>query len=180
MRETTKHIQIEDTWYQALKPEFEKTYFQELIQFIKKRKQEGAIIYPPGKLIFNAFNTTPFDEVKVVILGQDPYHGPGEAHGLSFSVQDGVRIPPSLRNIFKELNADLGIEIPQSGDLTPWAQQGVFLLNAILTVEHKTPASHKNKGWEQFTDAVIETLSEAKIRAWYLYSGERLQKARNR
>jgi uracil-DNA glycosylase len=160
MRETTKHIQIEDTWYQALKPEFEKTYFQELIQFIKKRKQDGAIIYPPGKLIFNAFNTTPFDEVKVVILGQDPYHGPGEAHGLSFSVQDGVRIPPSLRNIFKELNADLGIEIPQSGDLTPWAQQGVFLLNAILTVEHKTPASHKNKGWEQFTDAVIETLSK--------------------
>lgn len=157
-----KSIQIDESWHEALKDEFEKSYFKELTGFIKKRKEEGAVIYPPGSLIFNAFNTTPFDQVKVVILGQDPYHGPSEAHGLCFSVQKGIKIPPSLRNIFKELKEDEGITPPIHGDLTNWAKSGVFLLNAILTVEHKSPASHKDKGWELFTDAVIKMLSDRK------------------
>lgn len=155
-----KKVQLEDSWYQALEGEFNKPYFSKLIGFIKERREAGALIYPPGKFIFNAFNTTPFNAVKVVILGQDPYHGPGEAHGLCFSVQEGVKIPPSLRNIYKELNADLGGAILNSGDLTKWAQEGVFLLNTVLTVEHKSPASHKNRGWEEFTDSVIRILSE--------------------
>lgn len=159
---STTHVDIEQSWKAALEAEFTKPYFLELTAFIKSRKKEGAIIYPPGPEIFNAYNLTPFDKVKVVILGQDPYHGAGEAHGLCFSVQDGIRITPSLRNIFKELNADLGKPIPTSGNLTKWAENGVFLLNTILTVEHKSPASHKNKGWETFTDATIQAISAHK------------------
>lgn len=153
-------VRIEETWKEQLTNEFAKDYFQALTHFIKARRKEGAIIYPPWPQIFNAFSSTPFNEVKVVILGQDPYHGEGEAHGLCFSVSDGVRIPPSLRNIFKELNSDIGVNIPESGNLTQWTKQGVLLINAILTVEHKSPASHKNKGWEEFTDSVIKLLSE--------------------
>jgi uracil-DNA glycosylase len=164
-------VDIHDSWKAVLQEEFDKSYFQDIITFLKERKKQGATIYPPGNLIFNAFNTTPFENVKVVILGQDPYHGQGEAHGLCFSVQPGVRIPPSLRNIYKELLADLGYEIPRSGDLTKWAEQGVFLLNAILTVEHKSPASHKNKGWETFTDAVIKLVSDKKENVVFILWG---------
>lgn len=152
-------VKIEASWKTALANTFEQPYFQEVTNFIKQAIQEGKTIYPPGRLIFNAFNTTPFDQVKVVILGQDPYHNPGEAMGLSFSVPQGVRIPPSLLNIYKELKADLGLPIPTHGDLTAWAQQGVFLLNAMLTVERASPASHQQIGWQHFTDEVIRQLS---------------------
>jgi len=154
---------LEPGWKQALQKEFGLPYFSELKRFLIAEKQKGVSIYPPGNLIFSAFNLTPFDKVKVVILGQDPYHGVGQAHGLSFSVQDGIRQPPSLQNIFKELQADLGIPVPQTnGNLAKWAEQGVFLLNAILTVQANLAASHSQKGWEQFTDAVIKTLSDQK------------------
>src|SRR5687768_6568857 len=135
---------------------------QALREFLQEQKQQGKVIYPAGKNIFNAFNSTPFDDVRVVILGQDPYHGPGQAHGLCFSVQKGVKPPPSLVNIYKEMNADLGIPIAQTGDLTPWAENGVLLLNAILTVRDGEPASHSKIGWETFTDAVIRTISNKK------------------
>lgn len=153
------NVKIEESWKQALREEFTQPYFQSLATFLKTEKAAGKKIYPPGSLIFNAFNTTPFEDVKVVILGQDPYHNPGEAMGLSFSVPKGVRIPPSLRNIYKELNEDLSVSIPNHGDLTRWAEQGVFLLNAMLTVEHRTPRSHQKIGWQDFTDAVIRKLS---------------------
>ena len=133
---------------------------QELAAFLRAEKAKGRIIYPPGPLIFHAFHRTPFDAVKVVILGQDPYHGPGQAHGLSFSVPDGVPPPPSLQNLFKELESDLGIPRPATGNLTPWADQGVLLLNAVLTVEQARPGSHQNRGWEEFTDAAIQALAE--------------------
>lgn len=152
-------VNIEEKWKAALKHEFEQPYFQSIATFLRKEKAAGKSIYPPGSLIFNAFDRTPFDQVKVVILGQDPYHNPGEAMGLSFSVPKGTAIPPSLRNIYKEIKDDLGHEPPKHGDLSAWAQQGVFLLNAILTVEHRTPRSHQGKGWETFTDAVIRKLS---------------------
>ena len=153
-------VKIEDSWKAVLKDEFEQPYFQALTTFLKNEKAAGKIIYPPGSLIFNAFENTPFDKVKVVILGQDPYHNSGEAMGLSFSVPKGVRIPPSLQNIYKEIKADLGLPIPTHGDLTNWAQQGVFLLNAMLTVENVGKASsHQNTGWQLFTDAVIKKLS---------------------
>ncbi|MCB9304826.1 MAG: uracil-DNA glycosylase [Lewinellaceae bacterium] len=154
------NVQIEESWKEALKKEFEQPYFQALVTFLRNEKKNGKTIYPPGPLIFNAFNTTPFDEVKVVILGQDPYHNPGEAMGLSFSVPKGVRIPPSLLNIYKELKEDLGVPIPNHGDLTQWAEQGVFLLNAMLTVERNKPRSHQKAGWQAFTDAVIRHLSD--------------------
>ncbi|RMG77077.1 MAG: uracil-DNA glycosylase [Bacteroidetes bacterium] len=153
-------VQIEESWKKALAGEFEKPYFAQLAQFLRQEKKAGKIIYPPGPLIFNAFNQTPFEAVKVVILGQDPYHNPGQAMGLSFSVPKGVRTPHSLKNIYKELAADLGCDIPNHGDLTKWAKQGVFLLNAMLTVVKNQPASHRNIGWQLFTDAVIRTLSE--------------------
>lgn len=153
-------VKIEASWKDVLQDEFQQPYFQSLVSFIKQEKTAGKTIYPPGSLIFNAFNTTPFDEVKVVILGQDPYHNPGEAMGLSFSVPKGVRTPPSLKNIYKELNEDIGITIPSHGDLTAWAEQGVFLLNAMLTVERNKPKSHHKIGWQDFTDAVIRKLSE--------------------
>jgi uracil-DNA glycosylase len=154
------NVKIEESWKEVLKEEFEQPYFQTLANFLRAEKVAGKKVYPPGSLIFNAFNTTPFNDVKVVILGQDPYHNPGEAMGLSFSVPRGVRKPPSLQNIYKELHDDLGVSIPQHGDLTKWAEQGVFLLNAMLTVEHRKAGSHKDAGWQNFTDAVIRKLSE--------------------
>ena len=153
-------VKIETSWKDVLQDEFQQPYFQSLVNFIKQEKSAGKTIYPPGSLIFNAFNKTPFDEVKVVILGQDPYHNPGEAMGLSFSVPKGVRTPPSLKNIYKELNNDLGVPVSNHGDLTAWAEQGVFLLNAMLTVERNKPRSHHKIGWQDFTDAVIRKLSE--------------------
>ena len=154
------NVKIEDSWKMALKEVFEQPYFTKLATFLRQEKAAKKIVYPPGPLIFNAFNTTPFDQVKVVILGQDPYHNPKEAMGLSFSVPKGVKIPPSLRNIYKELNTDLGIPVPNHGDLTKWAEQGVFLLNAMLTVEKNKPRSHQKIGWQDFTNAVIQTLSQ--------------------
>ncbi len=155
-------VKIEASWKEVLKHEFTKPYFLQVATHLKTEKATGATVYPPGQLIFNAFNTTPFDEVKVVILGQDPYHGPGQAHGLSFSVPDGVPPPPSLVNIYKELHADIGMAIPKTGNLTKWAKQGVFLLNAILTVRANEPASHSKIGWMDFTDAVIRKISDEK------------------
>ncbi|MCO5249040.1 MAG: uracil-DNA glycosylase [Chitinophagales bacterium] len=151
---------IEESWKRVLWEEFQKPYFKELRFFLYTEKSAGKKIFPQGALIFNAFNTTPFSEVKVVILGQDPYHDDGQAHGLSFSVREGVKLPPSLKNIYKELVEDVGIKMPASGDLTPWAKQGVLMLNSILTVEAHQAASHRGKGWETFTDRVIYTISE--------------------
>lgn len=153
------NIQMHESWKTALKAEFEKPYFAELKRFLQAEKAAGKTIYPPGSLIFNAFNSTPFDQVRIVILGQDPYHGPGQAHGLCFSVQHGVKPPPSLVNIYKELQSDVGITLPTHGCLQSWTTQGVFLLNAILTVEANKPASHQKRGWEEFTNATIQQLS---------------------
>lgn len=153
------NVKIEDSWKAVLKEEFDQPYFQNIVTFLRQAKVDNKVIYPPGSLIFNAFNTTPFEKVKVVILGQDPYHNPGQAMGLSFSVPQGVRRPPSLVNVYKELNTDLGLEVPNHGDLTKWAEQGVFLLNAMLTVEKKQPRSHHKIGWQNFTDAVIRKIS---------------------
>ncbi|MDE3184001.1 MAG: uracil-DNA glycosylase [Bacteroidota bacterium] len=165
-------IQIEESWKKELKEEFEKTYFQYIITFLKAEKASGKIIYPPGPLIFNAFKQTPFDKVKVVLLGQDPYHNKGQANGLSFSVPDGVPKPPSLVNIFKEIKNDLGIEIPQNGNLEKWAAQGVLLLNASLTVRENEPGSHARIGWLQFTDHVIKKISEEKEGIIFLLWGK--------
>lgn len=156
------NIKIEPGWKTALAPEFEKPYFQHIRQFLVDEKAAGKTIYPPGSLIFNAFNSTPIDKVRVVILGQDPYHNPGEAMGLCFSVPRGIRIPPSLLNIYKEIHQSLQLPIPKHGDLSTWSAQGVLLLNAMLTVEAHSPASHKSIGWQTFTDAVIQTISEQK------------------
>ena len=162
--------EIEKSWYNAIHEEFEKPYFSELKHFLINEKKQHQI-YPPGNRIFAAFNYTPFEEVEVVILGQDPYHGPGQANGLCFSVADGVKQPPSLVNIFKELRDDLGCQIPLSGNLESWAKQGVFLLNATLTVRANTAGSHQNKGWEIFTDAVIKTISEKKEHVVFMLWG---------
>lgn len=155
-------VKIEAGWKELLKEEFGKPYFEELVRFLKTEKEQGKKIYPPGALIFNAFDKTPFVNLKVVILGQDPYHGQGQAHGLCFSVPDGVPPPPSLVNIYKELNADIGMPIPKTGNLTKWAEQGVLLLNAVLTVRANEPASHAKCGWMNFTDAVIRKISDEK------------------
>ncbi|MGE7776675.1 uracil-DNA glycosylase [Chitinophaga sp. NPDC101104] len=155
-------VKIESSWKEALKEEFQKSYFEQIVMFLKHEKALGKTIYPSGNQIFNAFEKTPFSQVKVVILGQDPYHGPGQAHGLCFSVQKGVKPPPSLVNIYKEMNKDLGMPIPDTGDLTPWAESGVLLLNAFLTVRDGEPASHSKIGWENFTDAVIRKISNEK------------------
>ena len=165
-------VKIEPSWKEVLKNEFNKPYFEQIALHIKTEKSQGKIIYPPGSLLFNAFDTTPFDKVKVVILGQDPYHGPGQAHGLCFSVQNGVAPPPSLVNIFKELQQDIGIEIPNHGNLTHWAQQGVFLLNASLSVRAGEPMSHSKIGWAQFTDHVIKTISDKKKNVVFLLWGK--------
>lgn len=154
-------VKIEPSWQKQLQSEFEKPYFESLTHFVRNEYQTQTV-FPKGSLIFNAFEQCPFDQTKVVILGQDPYHEPGQAHGLCFSVQDGVRFPPSLMNIMKEIQTDLGKPFPRSGDLTRWAQQGVLLLNATLTVRAHQAGSHQNKGWEQFTDAVIHRLAEQK------------------
>jgi len=155
-------IDIEPSWNKVLEEELRKPYLKELSLFLQKERASGTPIYPPKDLVFNAFKHTPYDKVKVVIMGQDPYHGPGQAHGLSFSVPDGVKPPPSLKNIFKELVNDVGIEMPTTGNLIPWADQGVMLLNATLTVRKSNANSHQKKGWEQFTDAVIAKLCARK------------------
>lgn len=167
-------VKIAPSWKAKLAPEFEKPYFQTLAEFVRAEYQTQTI-YPPPKLIFNAFDKCSFEEVKVVILGQDPYHGPGQAHGLCFSVNDGVPMPPSLRNIFQEIHTDLGKDIPSSGNLERWATQGVLLLNAILTVRAHQAASHQNHGWEQFTDAVISLISEEKENVVFLLWGKYAQ-----
>ncbi len=153
-------VRIEESWKQALQSEFDKPYFARLVDFLHGEKAAGQTVYPPGSQIFKAFELTPVNDVKVVILGQDPYHGPGQAMGLSFSVPDGVRMPPSLRNIFKEIEDELGVRMSGRTNLEPWARQGVLLLNAVLTVRGGMAASHSNIGWQEFTDAVIRYLSD--------------------
>ena len=171
-------VKIAASWQPVLADEFAKPYFQELIAFVKQ-EYATAVVYPPGAQIFHAFDTTPFDQVRVVILGQDPYHGRGQAHGLSFSVQDGQRVPPSLFNIYKELQADLGVPPNPSGNLDRWAQQGVLLLNATLTVRAGEAGSHQKKGWEEFTDAVIRKVSAGRERVvfvlWGAYAGKKAE-----
>jgi uracil-DNA glycosylase len=171
-----RQVKLPDSWLSVLSDEFEKPYMVGLRTFPQEQKQAGKTVYPPGKLFFNALNTTDFDQVKVVILGQDPYHGPGQAHGLSFSVPNGVPPPPSLQNIFKELQSDLGLNKPSHGCLQHWAEQGVLLLNAVLSVEHKNAGSHANKGWEQFTDAVIHALNLEREHLVFLLWGSYAQK----
>ena len=170
-------VKIDSSWLPLLQSEFEKPYFKSLTDFVR---QEYAThrCFPPGSLIFNAFNTTPYDKVKVVLLGQDPYHEQGQAHGLCFSVGDGVPFPPSLSNIFKEIQTDLGTPIPLSGNLTRWAQQGVLLLNATLTVREHEAGSHQRKGWEEFTDAVIRILSETREDLVFILWGSYAQSKR--
>ena len=168
-------VQIEESWKSYLNDEFAKPYFTQLTSAVRQEYMQTTC-YPPGKLIFNAFNLCPFDKVKVVIIGQDPYHEPGQAHGLSFSVQDGVQFPPSLQNIFKEIQADLGTPIPASGNLTRWAQQGVMLLNATLTVREHQAGSHQGHGWETFTDAVIQTLSSEREHLVFILWGSYAQR----
>ena len=167
-------VNIEQSWQQQLQGEFDKPYFAKLVGFVKQEYARYTV-YPPGKLIFNAFNQCPFDKVKVVLIGQDPYHEPGQAHGLCFSVNDGVPFPPSLGNIFKEIQDDIGTPIPTSGNLTRWAQQGVLLLNATLTVREHQAGSHQRQGWEEFTDAVIRILSEKREHLVFILWGSYAQ-----
>lgn len=173
------NVKIEPGWGKVLKSEFEKDYFSQIVLHLKTEKAQGKTIYPPGAYIFNAFNTTPLEKVKVVILGQDPYHGPGQAHGLCFSVQNGVPPPPSLINIFKELQDDIGIPVPAHGNLSAWAQQGVFLLNASLTVRAAEPMSHSKIGWANFTDAVIKKISAAKQHVVFILWGRFAQEKKS-
>lgn len=167
-------VSIEQSWKERLQGEFDKPYFKTLTDFVRDEYRTN-VVYPPGKLIFNAFNLCPFNDVKVVIIGQDPYHGPGQAHGLCFSVQDGVAYPPSLRNIFKEIHDDIGSPIPASGDLTRWAKQGVLLLNATLTVRANLAGSHQKRGWETFTDAVISAVAKERKNIVYILWGSYAQ-----
>ena len=171
----SSNIKLEPSWKAVLEDAFAMPYMQALKQFLKTEKAAGKVIYPPGSLIFNAMNSTPFDHVKVVILGQDPYHGPSQAHGLSFSVPEGVALPPSLRNIFKEIEQDLGISAPKHGCLQSWADQGVLLLNSVLTVEQHKAASHRGKGWEQFTDTIISCLNQRRKNLVFLLWGSYAQ-----
>ncbi len=164
-------VKIEPGWKAFLKQEFNQPYFLQIVTHLKTEKSAGKIIYPPGSLIFNAFDKTPLDQLKVVILGQDPYHNPGQAHGLSFSVPDGVTPPPSLLNIYKEIAADIGLQLPKKGNLEKWAERGVLLLNAALTVRANEPGSHAKIGWMDFTDAVIRTISERKQQVVFLLWG---------
>jgi uracil-DNA glycosylase len=161
---------FEESWQQRLQAEMDQPYFQELARFVRQEYESTTVYPPPGK-IFVAFEAVPFDQVKVVILGQDPYHGPNQANGLAFSVNDGVRIPPSLKNIFREIHNDIGADMPTSGNLKYWAEQGVLLLNAILTMVKKSPGSHRNMGWETFTDAVIRILSQQRQHLVFLLWG---------
>lgn len=169
------NVQIEQSWKEVLSNEFDKNYFIHLTQFIRQ-EYSTKTIYPPGRLIFNAFNSCPFQQVKVVIIGQDPYHGPHQANGLCFSVNDGIETPPSLINIYKEIQQEFGTPVPPSGNLQRWANQGVLLLNATLTVEAHKPGSHQNKGWEQFTDAVISALSQQRENIVFILWGSYAQK----
>lgn len=168
-------VRIEQSWKEVLAEEFDKPYFELLAQFIRKEYSEN-VVYPPGSKIFSAFDLTPFKDVKVVILGQDPYHEPGQAHGLAFSVQPGVQIPPSLQNIFKEISDDMHTPYPDNGLLERWAKQGVLLLNNVLTVRHASPLSHKDKGWEEFTDRVVEIISSQKENVVFLLWGSQAQR----
>jgi len=168
------NVKIAESWKNKLQTEFEKPYFTEITEFIKQEYQEHTV-YPPGPLIFNAFDKCGFEDTKVVIIGQDPYHGANQANGLSFSVNDGVKIPPSLVNIFKEIQDSLGKEIPKSGNLERWAEQGVLMLNAVLTVQAKTPRSHHGKGWEQFTQAVINLIAAEKENVVFILWGKDAQ-----
>jgi len=168
-------VKIEESWHQVLQNEFEKEYFKKLTAFVKEEYATHQV-FPPGNLIFNAFDKTPFAAVKVVLIGQDPYHGYGQAHGLAFSVQEGVTPPPSLRNIFKEIKDDLGKPIPKSGNLERWADQGVLLLNSILTVRANAAGSHQKKGWEEFTDAAIKALSDEREGLVFMLWGAYAQK----
>ncbi|MCF8357323.1 MAG: uracil-DNA glycosylase [Prolixibacteraceae bacterium] len=168
-------VKIEPSWKEILNEEFKKPYFSTLTSFVREEYKKNRI-FPEGKNIFNAFNLCPFNKVKVVIIGQDPYHGPGQAHGLCFSVRDGIDFPPSLRNIFKEINNDIGTPVPKSGDLTRWAVQGVLLLNATLTVRAHNAGSHQGKGWETFTDAAIRELSEKRENIVFLLWGAYAQR----
>lgn len=163
-------VKIDESWKEILQAEFDKTYFKELVAFVKNEYKTHRV-FPPAQLIFNAFDSCPFDKVKVVLLGQDPYHGVGQAHGLCFSVNENIALPPSLINIYKEISDDLGITPLQSGNLIRWANQGVLLLNATLTVRANKPGSHQNKGWEQFTDAVIQAISDKKEGVVFLLWG---------
>ncbi|MBR3014442.1 MAG: uracil-DNA glycosylase [Bacteroidaceae bacterium] len=169
------NVQIEESWRQRLQTEFDKPYFEALTDFVRMEYQRGRC-YPPGKLIFNAFNLCPFDQVKVVLIGQDPYHEPGQAMGLCFSVNDGIPFPPSLQNIFKEIHDDTGASVPASGNLTRWAQQGVMLLNATLTVREHQAGSHQGHGWETFTDAVIKVLAEQREHLVFILWGSYAQR----
>ncbi len=168
------NVKIADSWLERLVPEFNKPYFENLVNFVKQ-EYATKTVYPPGKFIFNAFDQCSFDDVRVVIIGQDPYHGMGQAHGLCFSVNEGVAVPPSLQNIFKEIREDLGLPIPPSGNLDRWAKQGVLLLNATLTVEANAAGSHQKKGWEEFTDAVIKIISDEKEHVVFLLWGRYAQ-----
>lgn len=168
-------VKIEESWEKVLQTEFDKPYFKDLTDFVRS-EYATTTIYPPASLIFNAFNLCPFSKVKVVIIGQDPYHGPRQAHGLCFSVNNGVQFPPSLQNIFKEIKSDLDIPIPTSGNLTRWAEQGVLLLNATLTVRAHSAGSHQKKGWETFTDSVIRILAEQKENLVFILWGAYAQK----
>jgi uracil-DNA glycosylase len=166
-----REIRLEPSWKARLEDEFHQPYMEQLRAFLLQRKQQGAVIYPPGQQIFNALDSTPFDQVKVVILGQDPYHGPGQAHGLCFSVPDGVAIPPSLINIYQEIEQDIGQRPPASGNLQHWAGQGVLLLNAVLTVEQSRAGSHQGKGWEKFTDRVVSELNDGRSNLVFMLWG---------
>lgn len=169
-------IQLDETWKMVLRDELREPYVARLLAFVRQERELHPPIYPPQELVFNAFNQTPYDKVRVVIVGQDPYHGPNQAHGLCFSVPKGVDAPPSLKNIFKELHADLGLPIPSHGCLEKWAQQGVLLLNATLTVRESSPLSHHKKGWERFTDAVIQKISDKKEPVIFLLWGKNAEK----
>lgn len=169
------NVRIESSWGERLSEEFGKSYFKDLVEFVRTEYVQNKV-FPPGRLIFNAFEKCPFEKVRVVILGQDPYHGPGQAHGLCFSVPDGVDFPPSLQNIFKEISQDIGVQVPKSGNLERWAGQGVFLLNATLTVRANQAGSHQNKGWETFTDKVIHLLAESQEHLVFMLWGAYAQR----
>lgn len=169
-------IKLEQSWKEHLQPEFERDYMIALRQFLQQEKEQGKVIFPAGSEIFNALNSTPLSQVRVVILGQDPYHGPGQAHGLCFSVKPGVAIPPSLRNIYKEIAADIGFPPPKTGSLQSWAEQGVLLLNAVLTVESGKAASHQGRGWEQFTDRAVTLLNEKREHLVFILWGSYAQR----
>ena len=173
---STREIKLHSQWLEVIGGEFEKDYMQSLREFLLQRKQQGAVIYPPTNQWFSALNTTPFEDVRVVVLGQDPYHGVGQAHGLCFSVTPGIKVPPSLANIYKEIKSDLGIDQPNHGCLISWAQQGVLLLNATLTVEDGCAGAHQGKGWEQFTDEIIKAVNQKREGVVFMLWGSYAQK----